>query len=194
MTGTEIHKSEKMQQVAEKNGWETAMNIDIPESEGMPNYSDICWTLYCKKEDETLKVVWYGNRQDYSKYKCGDFVSEPPHKAAVMAILNGNGPDQFSKIKAKLEVDPARLLSSRKLPWDDESPAIDILKSVANKRIRWIRTIDNELCEAMVTVDFHSPGSLEHFRVFEVKSGRALEWSDRYGFHAVSLNQIVSVG
>lgn len=190
---TDEHKSEKIQQIADENDWETKLDIDIPESDGLPNYSEISWTLYAAREEETLKVVWRGNRQDFARYKYGSYVSDLPHKAAVMSVLCGE-PDPL-KYHDTSSLSPEQLLKVRKLPWKDDAPAIQILKSTANKTIRWVRSLDNEVCEAMVTVDFNEPGSLKNFRVFEAKSGnRTLEWSDRFGFHAVSLNRIVSVG
>ena len=198
---TELHKSERFQEVAHNHGWDTTINVDIPESKfEMPSYGDITWTLYAARSDdhdgmgeETLKVVWKGNRQDSARYKYGNYVSDLPHKAAVMAILTGT-PD-FIKYHDVHSLSPQQLLASRKLPWEDGAPAFDILKKTANKRIRWVRSIDGELCEATVAVDFNEPGSLKNFRVFEAKSGnRTLEWSDRYGFHAVALKQISSVG
>lgn len=199
-----VHKAERMEKIANENYWDTELSIDFPEEPSeIPNISDIVWKLHCsrKEEDEKtgeviaeeiLDITWIGNRQEEALYKYGNLIKYPTHKAAVMALITGE--PNLSDYTCPADARPELLLRYRQIPWDSDAPAFEILKKIANKSIKWVRRIDGEVCEGYVAIDFKEPGSLKHFRIFDSKSGRTLEWSDRFGFHAVALDQIISVG
>src|ERR1700760_61603 len=113
------HKSEQMLQTALAQGWKAQIKPEIPED---ADYRNIVWNLYAIRGQETLHVIWIGDRQQPGLYTYGDHVTHPAHRAAVVKLLTGK-PDP-RKLKAEhIEV----LTQTRSVPWDADAPAIDIM-------------------------------------------------------------------
>lgn len=105
-----------------------------------------------------------------------------------MKLLAGR-PDP-RRLETKSQED---LLQTRYVPWKEETPALEVMVSVLGKQITWVRKLDGEVCSAYV--DKQTNLGKKYFRVYETKAGRRiLEWQDREGFHAVGLDQVISVG
>lgn len=172
-------------QIALANGWKAQVKPEIPASK---RYEEIVWNLYAARDQETLHVVFIGNRQDHSIYTYGGKTTNPPHKAAVMKILTGT-PD-IRKLDKKTALRVAA--ENAELPFTPDSPAFDILLAVLNRRVSWVRQIDGEVFASRI--DKETNLGKKYFRVYEAKTGRRiLEWQDREGFHAVALEQIIGV-
>lgn len=170
------HKAEQMEVLANDNGWDTQLNLDgIDELERTGQLSELVWTLYAKRGRETIKVVWRGNRQEEAKYTFGKNHRIIWWKSEVLRYLTSEPKE------------------TKEIPWKEDSPAIDIMKACLRKTITWTRSIDGQECESFVDVDLREEGSAKHFRVYESKNGRILEWADGYGFHSIALDRIVSV-
>ena len=172
---SDLHKAEQMCNLAQEHGWETYLDVDGLD-ELNPNPNDFIWTLYAKRGSETLKVCWRGNRQEEAKHT---------HPGGHRILWWKSEVVRFITSKPRFSEDD--------LPWDIDAPAIDIMRAVVNRTIVWIRSIDGAEMESLVDVDLRDPGSARHFRVYEAKNGRVIEWADKYGFHAVNLKQIKAV-
>lgn len=178
------HKSEQMMQQALANDWKAQVQPTVPAN-GM--YDEIVWDLYCVRGQEAMHVQWVGDRQIEAVYSYGDFRQYPPRKAAVLKIITGR-PDP-RKLKRETV---GELLEDRSIPFEQDSPAMDILLAVLGKQITWVRKIDCEILSGVVEKETNL--GKKYFRVYTANSGRRLlEWQDREGFHAVALDQIVDV-
>jgi len=184
------HKSDVLVKVAEDNGWKVGVVTDIKKFNETNNVTDVTWNLYALRDKETLHVVYQGNRLTGGLYKYGAHSVKLWWKNEVVKLLTGK-PDP-AKYRASGENPPGDE-PERSVPWGEDTPAIDILLEVARKEIRWIRKFDNSVRSAVVDVNLNEKGSARHFRIFDSKSGRVLEWADALGFHAVALNQIIEV-
>lgn len=179
------HKSERMAKLAAENGWKTQIKPTVPESK---KYEEIIWDLFCVRGEETLQVVYLGNRQIESTYVFHGRKTHPPHKAAVLRVIQGK-PDLKKVSKQVID----RVIETREIPFTMESPALDILKAVIGRDITWVRKIDGEICFASIPrIQDTNP---KYLRVIASRGSgrRILEWQDREGFHAVALEQIVNV-
>jgi len=179
------HKSEKMANLAISEGWKAQVKPTIPESK---RYDEIIWDLFCVRGEETLQVVFMGNRQVEATHTYMGRSTHPPHKAAVIRVLTGK-PDLKKVSKQALE----KVIEVRDIPFDMDSPALDILKCVIGKDITWVRKLDGEVINSSIPrIQDTNP---KYLRVLSsVTTGRRiLEWQDREGFHAVGLDQIVNV-
>lgn len=182
------HKSERVMQTALAHGWKAQVKPTIPASQ---NYDEIVWDLYCVRGQETLHVQWVGDRQGDGTYTYGDYKSNPARRGAVVNLLTGK-PDPKKLNREEV----ASLLEDRSVPWVHDTPAVEILLSVMNKDIKWVRKFDQQVCEATVNIDKQSKTALRHFRILESpphSNRRVLEWADGYGFHTVGLDQIIDV-
>jgi hypothetical protein len=182
------HKSEQMMQTALAHGWKAQVKPTIPAS---ALYDEIVWDLYCVRGPETLHVSWTGDRQQEGTYTYGDYTTSPTRRQQVVAILTGKpNPKKLNREETKA------LLEDRSVPWVHDTPAIEILLSIMNKDIKWIRRFDGQVCEATVQIDKQSKAGMKYFRVIESpphSNRRVLEWADMFGFHAVGLDQIIDV-
>lgn len=170
------HKSEKIKQIAIQNGWKCQVvpRFDVFDTTG--DVSDIIWDLYALRGKETISVSWHGNRLESGLYVYKDYRRTLWWKTEVVKFL-GQDPKDAGPI-----------------PWEEDAPAFDILLAVVNRKIKWVRKLDGQECEALVDVNLSEPGSAKHFRIHSTKSGRrVLEWTDSLGFHAVGLDQIIEV-
>lgn len=186
------HKSDALMHAALANDWkaEVVTHMELYDVSG--DISDIMWHLYAMRGKETLHVVWRGNRLERGLYKYGDQTVKLWWKNEVVKFITGKAdPARFMKRANMVISDNDEL--ARSLPWEHDSPAIDIMLAVIRREIRWIRKFDGKVCSAVVDVDLKEKGSAKHFRVCEGKSGRVLEWADALGFHAVGLDQIIDV-
>jgi hypothetical protein len=188
------HKSSEMEYIAKQHDWRTQIKPEFPDDfDSNPDARLIKWNLYALRGAETLHIQWTGDLQTSAKYTCGEYVLTPARKAGVIKLLT-SVPD-LEKIaraaKSTMSID--ELLESRNIPWESGSPALDILKSVIGKTIRWVRRFDGEICEADVRVNLSDPITRQHFKICEHANGRNLEWVDNHGFHAIALEQIVDV-
>jgi hypothetical protein len=175
MNDVEIHKSERLKKVALENNWnaEVVPNFDQFDTSG--DYNDITWTLYALRGQETIKAVWYGNRLDSGLYTYGDTRRKLWWKTEILKYLNGEE-------------------KGGEVTWNDDTPAIDIMRAVINRKVTWIRKIDGSELDARVDVNLKEPASAKGFRVYTAKTGRRiLEWVDSIGFHSVALDSIISV-
>lgn len=181
------HKSERIKQAALAHGWKAEVVPKLHRYEKSKSVSDIEWHVYAMREKETIHVLYLGNRFVSAKYTYGSHCQYPARSGSVLRLLAGK-PDP-----KKLEGSNAEnLLQARSLPWNEDAPAMEILLSVLNKTITWVRKIDGSLCNAHV--DKSTNLGKPYFRLYESKAGRRiLEWQDREGFHAVGLDQIIDV-
>lgn len=176
------HKSERMMQTALANGWKAQIKVEIPEN-GQAN--EIVWVLYAIRDKESLRVWWTGELQTGAVYAYGDYRKYPHRKAGVLKLITGTpNPGKLQKI----DVEEIRSIS-----FNMDSPAIEILLEVLGKTVTWVRGFDGEILNGFVEKETNL--GKPYFRVYSASSGRRiLEWQDREGFHAVGLDQIISVG
>lgn len=168
------HKAEQLEKLAVDNGWETFLDVSNID-ELRPDLREVIWTLYARRGRETLKVMWKGNKQEEASYTFNKNRRILWWKSEVIRYLTS---------------DPKEI---RDVPWNSDTPALEVMRSCLRKTITWTRSIDGAEMESFVDVDLREEGSAKHFRVYEAKKGRILEWADQYGFHAIALDQIVSV-
>lgn len=185
------HKSEQIVSVAQENGWKAQCQPVIPESK---KWEEIVWNVFAIRGPESLHVVYTGDRMTEATYTYGDqYKSHPARKGAVVDILKGAGtpPKQPRRIGPVTDEQVAEL---RSVPFEIDTPAIDIMRHVMKKQVFWISKLTGRMMCASVNVDLKDPISARHFRVYDAPSGRRLlEWVDPYGFHAVALEQIINV-
>lgn len=181
------HKSERIRQVALANGWKCEIQTNMDQFEKSGNLQDIHWHLYAKRDSQTIHIVYVGNRLEGGLYKYGDRSIKLWWKYEVIKVLTEK-PDP-AKYRKKSDDDTV----DRAVPWDNDSPAMDIMLAVIRKEVKWVRKLDGSVCTAVVDVNLKEKGSAKYFRISEGKNGRVLEWADAMGFHAVALDQIISV-
>lgn len=181
------HKSERIKQAALEHGWKAEVVPRLHRYEKSNNPSDIEWHVYAMRDKETMHVIYLGNRFISSTYSYGKYKQFPARSGSVLRLLAGK-PDP-RRLEASSAAD---LLQSRSVPWDNETPALEVLLSVIGKTITWIRLLDQEVCSAYIekSTNIGKP----YFKISESKAGRRiLEWQDREGFHSVGLEQIINV-
>ena len=185
---TTEHKSSRIEKAAVENGWKAQVVPELSRYDLTLDPSDIEWHVYAMRDKEAMHVVYVGNRFTSATYSYGNHKQYPARSGAVLKLLAGR-PDP-----RRLDTsDPDVLLESRSVPWQDDTPAFDIMVAVLGKTITWVRKIDGELCTGYV--DRATNTGKKYFRLIESKAGRRiLEWQDREGFHAVGLDQIIDVG
>lgn len=183
----ELHKAERLQNIANENDWETQLNTKFDDLNF--DIKSVEWNLYCKRGHEALRCTWVGHAFKDALYVYGETKTFPARPGSVQDILVGK-PDP-KKLKITPTVDD--LFAHRHLPWTDvDAPALDIMLSVLDKNLVWIRRIDNEMQNGYVdkSLNWGKP----NFKLFYSKSGeRQLQWIDRFGFHTVALDRIISV-
>lgn len=187
------HKSEIMMEAAIQYDWKAQIKPTIPDSK---RYDEIVWDLYCVRDQETLHVQWTGNRLTDATYAFCGSKTKPTHKAAVLKLIEGQPSLKKIAKKSQTNGNVEKLDEIKQLvPFDpNESPALDVLKSVIGRDITWIRKFDGELCTGFVPrLKDTNP---KYLRVIQARTTgrRILEWSDAEGFHAVALEQIIQVG
>jgi hypothetical protein len=191
---TEEHKSEEIKQIALAQGWKAQVEPKFELYDTSGDINDIVWHLYALRNKETLHVVWRGNRLESGQYVYGDYRLKLWWRVEVINVLKGKpDPTKFHKKEKEYIQSYEEIVETRSVPWDADSPAIDIMLAVIKKEVKWVRKIDGVVCTAVVDVDLKEKGSAKHFRVYEGKNGRVLEWADTLGFHAVALDQIIDV-
>ena len=180
------HKSERIKQAALSNGWKAQVVPKLHRYEKSKRVEDIEWHVYAMREKETIHVTYLGNRFISSKYTYGNHIQYPARSGAVLRLIAGK-PDP-----RKLEGDAEQLLQSRRVPWNEETPALDVMLAVLGKTITWVRKIDGEVCSSHI--DKGTNLGKPYFKVYQSKTGRRLlDWQDREGFHSVGLDQIIEV-
>ena len=192
-----VHKSEKLEAIAKDHGWKAEVEplMDDFETSGDPN--DIVWTLYALRDKESVRISWRGNRQqEPGTYKYGDYIQNLHNPGAAVKIFEGQ-PDPKKLYKARAErVDNGEDFEDELVayvPWDKDTPAIDVMKAIMHKEVTYRRKIDGKICSTAVVVNLKEPGSARQFKVYETKSGRQVQWADAEGFHAIALDQIINV-
>lgn len=182
------HKSERIKVAALSSGWKAEVVPKLHKFEKSGNPGDIEWHVYAMRDKETIHVMYLGNRFISSTYSYGNYKQYPARSGSVLRLLAGK-PDPRKLEGASVE----SLLESRSLPWNEETPAMDVMLAVLGKSITWVRKIDGEVCTAHV--DKQTNLGKPYFRLYESKTGRRiLDWQDREGFHSVGLDQIIDVG
>lgn len=178
----ELHKSEQMMQLALSYGWKAQIKPEIPAS---GNSKEIVWNLYCVRGRETMRVTWVGDRQqDDGVYTYDNYRRNLYRTTSAVRLLKGVPNPKWGKTE--------ELLKDREIPFNSESPAMEILLAVLGKDIVWIRKIDGEVLKG--TVEKETNLGKKYFRIYSASTGRRiLEWQDREGFHAVGLDQIIDV-
>jgi len=177
------HKSEQVMQIALSHGWKAQVKPIIPET---LKADEIEWNLYCLRNQETLHVVWLGDLQISATYGYGDYRLYPARRAGVIKLLKGKpNPKKLDNTETE------SLLENRTIPWESDTPAMDIMLAVLGKQITWVRKIDGEVCSAVITRQSNL-GS-KWFRVYDHKNGRRIDWVDYEGFHTVAIDQIIDV-
>lgn len=184
------HKSELMKQTALANGWKAEIIPDLSNFNTTGDPDDIVWNLYAMRGLEALHVVFTGDRQTNAVYKYGEhFRTTPARRAPVLKLLTG----QPDPARLKGQESAENLLESRSVPWDEDSPAIDILLACLGKEVTWVRRIDGEILSGYIPRESNQRS--RNYRVYASKLGdRFLEWTNTEGFHTVRLDAIVSVG
>ena len=180
-TATEfIHKSEKLADIGKDAGWETKI---IPEISG----TDITWNVYFTRKPEAMKVVYFNNRLAEAVYTCGDKITTPAHKAAVVKILLNPQPDLTRLNGASLADQP------RNLPFDpDDVMPSRILDTLLGKKITWLSSLTTEL-ESERIEPSRNRGS-RYYRIVRTADGRRyVEFITANAFRAVYLDAIISV-
>ena len=182
------HKSERIKQAALANGWKAQVVPKLEKYEKTGDPAAIEWHVYAIRDKETIHVTYLGNRFISSTYSYGTHKQYPARSGSVLRLLAGK-PDP-----RKLEgSNPEQLMEARSVPWDDETPALEVMLAVLGRTITWVRKIDGEVCSAHL--DKVTNLGKAYFRVTQTKSGRRiLDWQDREGFHSVGLDQIIEVG
>lgn len=182
------HKSERIKQAALKYGWKSEVVPKLHRFEKSGDAADIEWHVYAMREKETIHVMYLGNRFISSTYSYGTHRQYPARSGGVLKLLAGK-PDPRRLEGSTVE----SLLEARSLPWQDDTPAMEIMLAVLGKTISWVRKIDGEVCTAHI--DKQTNLGKPYFRIKETNNGRRiLEWQDREGFHAAGLDQIINVG
>lgn len=181
------HKSEKIKRIAIENNWKSEVIPKLDRFEKTKNAFDIEWHVYAMRGKETIHVTYLGNRFISGKYTYGNHTQYPARSGAVLRLIAGQ-PDP-----RKLEGDAEQLLQSRRVPWDEETPALNVMLAVLGKTITWVRKIDGEICSGHI--DKGTNLGKPYFKVYQSKAGRRiLDWQDREGFHSVGLDQIIEIG
>lgn len=178
------HKSEFVMQTALANGWKAQIKPEIPTN---PLYlNQILWILYAIREPEYLRVIWEGDRFVEAEYDYHGHKRYPTHQKAVIKIIEGKPSIRNLGLTAD------ELMETRIIPFELSDPAMTILLAVLGKEITWVRKMDNEIMHG--TVEKHTNLGKPYFRIYKTSTDRRiLEWQDRTGFHAVGLDQIISV-
>jgi hypothetical protein len=179
------HKSEEMMQTCLANEWKAQVKPEIPVS-GNPD--EYVWKLFALRGKETLAVTWTGNKLTGATYTYGE------HHRLTLTWRNQvakliTGKPNPRRLKG---TDTDKLIETRYVPWDKDTPNERILAQVSGCTITYVRTIDREVITADVPVAIYA----KHFRIIESppNSGRkVLEWVDPYGFRAVRLDSIIDV-
>lgn len=200
------HKSEEMEILAKEHGWQTQLDVDLSKFEQTLELGDMIWTMYAKRDDEfgqpeTIKVVWTGNLQTECLYKYGNYTLRPVRKAPVVALLKGSpNPNNYRKGQDDSGLSYEERIKNRKVGFDNDSSAFDILVAVIGKNVTWVRPDHEnrfaEGCESERTENVSKISNLgkSHFRVKTTLAGkRVLEWSNAAGFHACYIEDILSV-
>lgn len=181
MTTTEeyVHKSEKLADIGRDAGWNAQI---IPEIKG----TDIIWKIFFKREPEIMEVVYFNNRLTEATYVCGDKVTTPAHKAAVVKILLSH-PD-LTRMNGKSIAD-----QPRDLPFDPADPLpSNILNTLLGRKITWLSSLTTELESERIDVA-RNKGS-RYYRIVRTADGRRyVEFITSNAFRAVYLDAIVSV-
>lgn len=193
-----MHKSENLKQLALSHGWKAEVVPDLDEFDISGDPADIQYKLYAIREQpeleetENLKVVWTGNLQTECLYTFGDYSQAPARKAGVIALLTGT-----PTVKRMKKAKPEQFIPEQPeygVPWEPDSPAMDIMLAVINRKIIWISKMTGTEKSAYVDVNLQEQGSARNFRVYDAPSGRRiLEWADAIGFHCVAIEEIVNV-
>ena len=185
------HKSEHMMQTALANEWKAQVVPEIPEN---LRPDEIIWNLYALRGQESLHVVFIGNRQDHATYVYGDYRTKPDCRVAVIKILMGK-PDPRKLVRLRGHEIVEKIRDLRTVPWEHDSPAIDIMLAVLGKEITWVRKIDGGIQQGTVVREMNLGN--KYFRVYESppQSGqRVLSWNDAEGgFRTVRINSIIDV-
>lgn len=183
------HKSAELVKIATENGWQTQVVPKIPDDfNDKPDANRIEWNFYAKRGDETLHVVYRGERMlEDNVYTFGSYRRYPQRRVAIVKFLTGK-PDLSKNKDAPAE----QLLENRNVEWTKETPALEVLLAVLGRQIQWVRRIDGELVEAHIPRQSNL-GS-KYFRIYEHSTnGRYLEFINYEGFHTVALDTIVNV-
>jgi hypothetical protein len=191
---SEEHKSERFKCIAIKHGWKADVRTDLSVYETTKQFKDVIWNVYAIRGKETLKIVWNGDRFIQANYVYGDLRRKLWWPVEVSKVLAGRpDPRKYRRKDSEYIASYDEIVEQRSVPWQEDTPAIEIMMIVLRKEIRWIRKIDSQVCSAFVDVDLKEKGSAKHFRVYEHKNGRMLEWADALGFHTVCIDQIIDV-
>ena len=183
MTSTEletpiVHKSEKLAEIGRDAGWDAQI---IPEF--LANNS-IKWVVNFTRKPEVMKVTYIDNRFVEASYMCGDKITTPSHKGAVVKVLLGR-PD-LTKLDGKKVAEFKSLSFS-----PEESPAKEILAELLGKKITWLNSISTEL--ESETIEPHRNKGSRYYRIIRtIDNRRYVEFTTNHGFRAVYLDAIVS--
>jgi len=184
MEDENVHKSEKLAEIAREAGWETKL---VPEIVGDELNPKTKWNLYCsRKPSELLQFTYENNRLIEALYCLGEKVTTPPHKAAVVKILLGT-----PKLTSK-NVDAREALAHRTIPFDPEDAMPSrILDELLGKTITWLNSISTELESA--NIERHRNRGSRYYRIFRTADRRRyIEFVTAQGFRSVYLDAIVT--
>ena len=188
------HKSEKVKDAAIEKGWEVQIVTKLDAFEMTQDVNDIEWHLYAmRNKEEYLHVIWIGDKMESGFYTYRNYRRKLWWRTEVIKVINST-PDPTKMRGLCKKYSDEEIPNVRNVPWDDDTPAVDIMLAVINRTVKWIRKFDNEICEQLVDVNLGEKASAKHFRVYSTNAGRrVLEWADALGFHAVGIDQIISV-
>lgn len=176
-----VHKSEKLAEIGREAGWEAQI---IPEFAADGDPRKIKWTVTFIRKPELMKVVYVGERFIESTYVCGDKITTPHHKGAVVRVLLGTPDLRF--------VGNETLHEYKNLPFDPKDPnGVNILRALIGRRITWVNSLSSELDTEVIDVSRNKGSKL--YRLIRTADGRRyIEFVTNHGFRAVYLDAIVS--
>jgi hypothetical protein len=176
-TAEYVHKSEKLADLGREAGWTTKIVPDIGD--------EITWNIFFVRKPEAMKVVYVGNRLVESTYICGEKMTSPPHKAAVVKILLGQ-PD-LKKVGSD------EVIKSRTLPFDPATTdAKTILTTLFGRKITWLNSMTTEL--ESERIDTARNQNSRYYRIMRTQDDRRyVEFISHNAFRAVYLDAIVAV-
>lgn len=193
----ELHGSDSMALVAKEYGWETAILVEVGEYEVSKKYHDIIYTLYAKRDLETLIVNWRGSLQSDAHYAYGDYHLYPAWRAGVIRLLKGK--PNVKKFSARDKGKHSshtylELLKERNVPFEDDAPAFEIMLAVLGKDIRWVSNAHGVVRERNEFCPKESNLGSDAFRLHTTQSGkRVLNFANNFGFHACYVTDILEV-
>src|SRR6516162_1857208 len=167
-----------MMQTALANEWKAQVVPEVPEN---LKPDEIIWNLYALRGQESLHVVFMGNRQESATYVYGDHRTNPAHRAAVIKILTGR-PDPRKLVKLEGHELIERVQDLKEVPWEHDAPAMDIMLAVLGKEITWVRKIDGGIQQGTVVREMTIEAGTLIFKIIDGKNYETQHFINGYRY------------